>query len=145
MQSGAMSTATFLEGEPRPAPVPEPDGQPESCEERDGVVVRHRRRADPVLRPRARLRGRGGPEQPRGVSRTLRRRAAHADPPRRLWLSGYHTQNKPLVAHVTALNQARKAAIKASSAFVSTPVCPPRCAATATATTEPRTCDRRRC
>ncbi|KAF8583476.1 glycoside hydrolase family 13 protein [Ramaria rubella] len=39
-----------------------------------------------------------------------------------LWLSGYETQNKPLVAHVTALNRARKAAIAASSSFLTTPM-----------------------
>ena len=71
------------------------------------------------------------------MSCTLRRRAAQADPLHRLWLSGYQTQNKPLVAHVTAMNQARKAAMKASAAFVSTPVRPPHCAVTATATTDP--------
>lgn len=40
----------------------------------------------------------------------------------RLWSSGYLTQNKPLVMHVTTLNQARKAAINASSSFLTTPV-----------------------
>jgi alpha-amylase len=40
----------------------------------------------------------------------------------RLWLSGYETKNKPLVAHVTSLNHARKAAINASSSFLTTPV-----------------------
>ncbi|KAF8532746.1 glycoside hydrolase superfamily [Gautieria morchelliformis] len=39
-----------------------------------------------------------------------------------LWLSGYQTQNKPLLTHVTSLNQARKAAINASSTFLTTPM-----------------------
>jgi len=40
----------------------------------------------------------------------------------RLWLSGYQTRDKSPVAHVTALVQVFKTAIKASNAFLSTPV-----------------------
>jgi alpha-amylase len=37
-----------------------------------------------------------------------------------LWSSGFNTQNKPLLTHVTSLNAARKQAISASSSFLTT-------------------------
>ncbi|THU96594.1 GH13 alpha-amylase precursor [Dendrothele bispora CBS 962.96] len=45
-----------------------------------------------------------------------------SDPANReaLWLSGYNTDNKPLLTHVTKLNAARKAAISSNPNFLST-------------------------
>ncbi|THU85366.1 hypothetical protein K435DRAFT_970758 [Dendrothele bispora CBS 962.96] len=45
-----------------------------------------------------------------------------SDPDNReaLWLSGYNTENKPLLTHVTKLNAARKAAISSNPDFLST-------------------------
>ncbi|KAF9074062.1 glycoside hydrolase superfamily [Rhodocollybia butyracea] len=37
-----------------------------------------------------------------------------------LWLSGFDTENKPLLTHVTTLNAARKQAISANSSFLTT-------------------------
>ncbi|KAF8527799.1 hypothetical protein JB92DRAFT_3093167 [Gautieria morchelliformis] len=57
-------------------------------------------------------------------SYTTARSKATGDPNNReaLGLSGYQTQNKPLLTHIMSLNQARKAAIDASSTFLTTPI-----------------------
>jgi alpha-amylase len=71
------------------------------------------------------------------VPDSLRCRCAHANTPGRLWPTGYQTQGKPLVAQVTALNMARKAAIAANSSFLSTPVAFPAPQASALAVAKP--------